>query len=201
MNPLVIIRKMARRASYKLRILRCPIASHFSYPLRSFPPEHNRDDFGKDVEGWGPHLGVDFDATPGDRVLAIGNGVIVAVQKQLGSKKKPGFGGVVVITHRLSSGDIVHSLYGHLGKVLVREGQKVSEKDVIGFVGDADTPENGWWKPQVHLGIYRGLFPLLTKAGASQMLPGHFDEKTSQYTKREYWEDPNKFIAEHNRPA
>lgn len=71
------------------------------------------------------HKGMDFTAPQGTDIYATGNGrVIFAGWKQ-------GYGNCIEISHGF---DYV-TLYGHLHKIHVREGQAVTRGDVIGLVG------------------------------------------------------------------
>jgi murein DD-endopeptidase MepM/ murein hydrolase activator NlpD len=74
-----------------------------------------------------PHLGVDYAAPVGTPVVASGDGVIIFV----GWKK--GFGNLVQIRH--PNGFVTS--YGHLSRFAkgIRGGVRVSQKDLIGYVG------------------------------------------------------------------
>lgn len=71
------------------------------------------------------HSGVDFKGPMGDPIYATGEGVINRCDWY------NGYGNAVVIDHK--SG--IQSLYGHLSKVNVVQGQFVKAGDVIGFLG------------------------------------------------------------------
>ena len=71
------------------------------------------------------HAGMDFTAPTGTEIFATGNGTVsVAGWGQ-------GYGNHVKINHGFN----YETLYGHLSKILVHEGQKVLRGDVIGLVG------------------------------------------------------------------
>ena len=72
------------------------------------------------------HAGMDFTAPLGTDVHVTGNGV---VDKVLISKR--GLGNHIIINHGFG----ITSIYAHLDRFNVREGQKVKRGDVIGFVG------------------------------------------------------------------
>ncbi len=77
-----------------------------------------------------PHEGIDFTAPRGTKVYATGDGVVTEVV-EVRRKSRQGYG-----THiKLDHGFTYESFYGHLDKVLVREGQKVKRGQVIGEVG------------------------------------------------------------------
>lgn len=72
------------------------------------------------------HPGVDFDGETGDVIYPIKNGVVEAVQFSRYS-----YGNAVLLNH----GNQITSLYAHLSKIEVIEGQSVSQETVIGRVG------------------------------------------------------------------
>lgn len=86
------------------------------------------------------HPGLDFN-TNGDKgmpVYAVANGKIEAAVGDA-----PGWGGLVMINHELTSGLRFNSQYGHLDRVDVKSGQSVVRGQQIGTVGSppgADAP-------------------------------------------------------------
>lgn len=83
--------------------------------------------------GW--HAGIDLAARKGTPVLAAGDGIAVSVYPPpvRGTKWKgdPVYGGMVVLL--LDAG--IYVLYGHLSRVDLREGRRVSAGQIIGAVG------------------------------------------------------------------
>jgi murein DD-endopeptidase MepM/ murein hydrolase activator NlpD len=75
------------------------------------------------------HKGVDIASDRGTEVLASAAGV---VKKVVNDNLHRGYGKHVIIDH----GRGVETLYGHLSKVLVRQGDKVDRWKPIGLVGD-----------------------------------------------------------------
>lgn len=73
------------------------------------------------------HTGMDFTAPIGTEIHATGNGTVSKVEMD-----GRGYGNNVIINH----GYGYETLYGHMSKILVRPGQKVSRGDLIGFVGN-----------------------------------------------------------------
>ena len=71
------------------------------------------------------HEGIDLATTFGEKVTAAAAGVVIE------ARRHGGYGNMVLIDH----GDGLATLYGHLRRSFVQEGQKVSEHDVIGEVG------------------------------------------------------------------
>lgn len=87
------------------------------------------------------HLGTDLQATTGTPARAIGHGTVVSAGYQ------GGYGKLVVVRH--ANG--YSSYYGHLSKILVRAGQRVSQSDLVGLVGATGLATG----PHLHYGITR----------------------------------------------
>jgi murein DD-endopeptidase MepM/ murein hydrolase activator NlpD len=75
------------------------------------------------------HLGVDYAAPTGTAVRSVADGVVSFVGRQ------GGYGNVVFIQHR----DNKLTVYAHLSRMDVRQGQRVSQGDNIGAVGCTGT--------------------------------------------------------------
>lgn len=71
------------------------------------------------------HKGVDYAAPPGTPVRVVGNGTVQFAGWQ------SGFGKVVFVSH----GNDRTTVYAHLSRIDVRQGQRVSQGDRIGAVG------------------------------------------------------------------
>lgn len=72
------------------------------------------------------HQGLDFVAAPGKKVYATGDGIVTFV-----SYSRTGYGNEIVIDHRFG----FSTRYGHLGSIIVKEGDQVKRGQVIGTVG------------------------------------------------------------------
>jgi murein DD-endopeptidase MepM/ murein hydrolase activator NlpD len=72
------------------------------------------------------HKGLDFAAPKGTKIYATGDGVIKKVERA-----RWGYGSHVVINH----GYGYTTLYGHMSRINVRPGQKVTRGQLIGLVG------------------------------------------------------------------
>ncbi|OQX86365.1 MAG: hypothetical protein B6D63_00035 [Candidatus Latescibacteria bacterium 4484_7] len=72
------------------------------------------------------HLGVDFCARTGTPVMATANGIVTM------AKRNGSFGLFIEINH----GNGFKTRYGHLSKILVRRGQRVKRREIIGLVGN-----------------------------------------------------------------
>ncbi len=74
---------------------------------------------------WRAHTGVDYAASMGTPVRSVGDGVVSFAGRQ------GGYGNVVQIQHNASQS----TLYAHLSKILVRQGQRVGQSDKIALSG------------------------------------------------------------------
>lgn len=86
-----------------------------------------------------PHSGIDLKADRGTPVMAINNGRVVLTADHFFS------GSSIVIDH----GGGIQSMYFHLEKILVQQGQMVKKGDVIGLVGSTGRATG----PHLHWGI------------------------------------------------
>ena len=75
------------------------------------------------------HKGLDFSAPTGTKIYATGDGVIKKVKRA-----RWGYGTHVVIDH----GYGYTTLYGHMSRAIVRQGQRVKRGQQIGLVGSTD---------------------------------------------------------------
>jgi len=108
--------------------------------LRSIPaiqPISNKD-LKRTASGWGYrihpiykirkfHYGQDFTAPTGTDIFATGDGKVVSVKSS-----RRGLGNHVIIDHGFG----YKTVYAHMDRFNVRQGQTVRRGDVIGFVGD-----------------------------------------------------------------
>jgi murein DD-endopeptidase MepM/ murein hydrolase activator NlpD len=81
------------------------------------------------LQKWRAHLGVDYAAPTGTAVRTVGDGVVTFAGRQ------GGYGNVVEVKHR----DNRSTLYAHLSRIDVRNGQAVEQGDRVGAVGST-----GW---------------------------------------------------------
>ncbi len=72
------------------------------------------------------HPGIDLDGITGDPIKPIKKGVVEAI-----SRSKYAYGNAIIINH----GGNVTSLYAHLSKILVAEGDEVNTNTIIGEMG------------------------------------------------------------------
>jgi len=73
-----------------------------------------------------PHYGLDFAADEGTKIKAMLNGTVTLAKPDLFYT-----GGTLIFDH----GHGISTLYMHMEKILVKEGQKVKQGDIIGTVG------------------------------------------------------------------
>ena len=76
-----------------------------------------------------PHLGIDYAAPTGTSVRTVADGTVTFAGRQ------GGYGNVIFIQHR----DNKVTVYAHLSRMNVRNGQRVSQGDNIGAVGCTGT--------------------------------------------------------------
>ena len=88
------------------------------------------------------HAGMDFSAKSGTPIYATGNGKILKVRRS-----KRGYGNHVVINH----GYGYKTLYAHMKKYIVRQGQTVKRGEVIGYVGSTGTSV----APHLHYEVHK----------------------------------------------
>lgn len=75
------------------------------------------------------HNGIDFTAKTGTPIIATGDGQIVKAERV------GGYGNVVIIKH----GNGYETLYGHMNRIDVKSGQKVTRGQQLGTVGSTGT--------------------------------------------------------------
>lgn len=91
------------------------------------------------------HDGLDIAAEIGTEVYSAAAGIVVRAEGNY--KPGSGYGKVVVIDHDYG----YKTLYGHLSKVLVREGQRVDRWALIGLVGKTGLTTGAHLHFEVHL--------------------------------------------------
>jgi murein DD-endopeptidase MepM/ murein hydrolase activator NlpD len=87
------------------------------------------------------HAGMDFAAATGTDIYATGNGTVIAAGWQ------QGYGNCVQISHGFG----YLTLYGHMHRIKVRKGQKVTRGEVIGEVGNTGKSTGPHLHYEVHL--------------------------------------------------
>jgi murein DD-endopeptidase MepM/ murein hydrolase activator NlpD len=99
------------------------------------------------------HHGIDIQNPMGTPILAVGDGVVVRAGPDTVIPFGPSlnfFGQAVLIRHEQGWGDMsVYTLYGHVSKILVQEGQMVKAGDVVAEVGQGGVALG----PHLHLEV------------------------------------------------
>lgn len=162
------------------------IADRFDFPVGGPNADGCQKSRGFSVRG---HLGEDWVSAAGPGAIyrapvsAVGNGVV-----SLARDFKRSWGNVIVIRHAFYEGGqlkYADSLYAHLDKIFVAEGQPVNRGQEIGLVGNA----HGLYHPHLHFEIHRNTTIGVVHTAASRSLANY--------------EDPSTFIMQHRvlRPA
>ncbi|MDD5066738.1 MAG: peptidoglycan DD-metalloendopeptidase family protein, partial [bacterium] len=96
---------------------------HFIWPVYS----RISSGFGLRQWGWRKkfHAGIDLAAPVGTKIMAAAEGTVVS------ATYSSGYGYVIKIEHE----NYFHTLYAHLEKILVKQGDTVQQSQVIGLVG------------------------------------------------------------------
>ncbi len=173
--------------------------AYISTPKVTFPLERylvNGAPFGKrtvlDGVSWGVHLGEDCQLPAGTDVRAIGRGTVVYAALHVGSEEKGNWGHIVIIRHKHArTKEVFYSLYGHLGTIFKRIGEKVELGEPLGFIGESFTPENGFWDAHLHFAIYVGPWK-------DEVLPGYWKDGDVR-TRPQWWRVPSEFIRDYSK--
>lgn len=92
---------------------------------------------------WYIHKGMDFSTwRSGDPILATANGQIVTVGYN------SSFGNYVIIKHKHG----IYTRYAHMATIRVRKGQFVSQRDIIGTIGNTGVTTGPHLHYEVHIG-------------------------------------------------
>jgi len=96
--------------------------------------------YGGTREGSSVHHGVDFENSSGTSILAAGDGTVYYAgsdQERAFGPQTNFYGNLVVIQHDVAApeGGPLFTLYGHMNRVLVKTGQRVTSGQRIGTVG------------------------------------------------------------------
>jgi murein DD-endopeptidase MepM/ murein hydrolase activator NlpD len=143
--------------------------------------------FGTSVAGWGTHLGEDILASASTPVMSIGRGRVVYAAQHPGSSTKGNWGNIIITAHKHPrTRAVFYALYGHLGTLRKRKRDAVKMGEMIGTIGTAFTPENGWWDAHLHFAIYVGPWN-------GTVLPGYYTKEAGR-TEMKYWKEPSVFI-------
>ena len=120
-----------------------------------------------------PHKGIDLAAQRGSAVMASHDGIVIYAGKEF-----KGYGKMIMIE---SSGAVeangFATLYGHLDKIVVYEGQRVKQGEVIGALGNTGLSSG----PHLHFEIRKldGPIDPLPLLPAGEALTNEVDDPTA----------------------
>ncbi len=116
-----------------------------------------------------PHKGIDLAAQRGTAVLASHDGVVIYTGKEF-----KGYGKMIMIEK-----DNWATLYGHLDKIVVYEGQKIRQGEVIGALGNTGRSSG----PHLHFEIRKTDGPIdpLPYLPAGDALTNDVDNGAEEY--------------------
>jgi beta-N-acetylglucosaminidase/murein DD-endopeptidase MepM/ murein hydrolase activator NlpD len=78
------------------------------------------------------HNGIDIGVAEGTNLIAVKDGIVKFAGWQDKNDKKAGYGRYVIIQHD----DNMETLYGHMSNIIVVEGTKVNQGDIVGQTGN-----------------------------------------------------------------
>lgn len=116
-----------------------------------------------------PHKGIDLAAQRGTAVMASHDGIVIYTGKEF-----KGYGKMLMIEK-----DGWATLYGHLDKIIVYEGQKVKQGDVVGALGNTGRSSG----PHLHFEIRKADGPIdpLPYLPAGEALTNDVDNGAEEY--------------------
>lgn len=116
-----------------------------------------------------PHKGIDLAAQRGTAVMASHDGMVIYTGKEF-----KGYGKMIMIEK-----DGWATLYGHLDKIIVYEGQRVRQGDVIGALGNTGRSSG----PHLHFEIRKADGPIdpLPYLPAGEALTNEVDDGAEEY--------------------
>lgn len=182
---------------YNLQTMAYPYTQNLNFPFKEWKVNSYKFRKSSSYDGvfWGNHLGEDCNVRAGTIIKTIGRGKVVysALHASEKSPKQGGhrnWGNIIIIAHKHPSRKVFFSIYGHLGKRLVKKGDKVEEGQKIGRVARAWSRPNGWWEDaHLHLAIYFGPW-------RGKVLPGYWKEGNKR-VRLENWVVPTDFIVKY----
>lgn len=107
---------------------------------------------------WGTfHHGIDYANVTGTKVLSSADGVVTRASGgcTVGNTScNGGFGNVIYVKHTLSSGEVYTTVYAHLSSINVSVGEKVTQGEVIGKIGNTGDSTGSHLHFEVHKGEF-----------------------------------------------
>jgi hypothetical protein len=151
------------------------IADGFDFPIgdcdaNGYHKSRGFQSGGHPGEDWNGPAGGNSDL--GDPVYAIGNGIVV-----FSRDVRSGWGNVIIVRHAYYDNgkmDYIDSLYAHLEKINVLEGQRVSRRQQIGTIGN----NRGMYHAHLHFEIRRNLAIGMNRSAFPRDLQNYRDPTT-----------------------
>lgn len=111
------------------------------------------------------HAGVDFQASTGDPVYAVSAGTVRVVRTNDAPRTSPtgGYGNVIGLEH----GDGTWSIYAHLSRIMVAEGDMVTVGQQIGAAGSTSNGKFPGMGAHLH-------FEIRVPSGSGRVFPGAY---------------------------
>lgn len=163
------------------------LADSFGLPVDSPSGYYDAQGFLKYNTSFGKyHLGEDWNGNGGGStdygkpVLAIASGRVTFVSNLGGS-----WGKVAIIRHQLPDGMQINSLYAHLSRILIKEGDHVQRGCQVGEIGDAE----GYYKGKAHLHL-----ELRTDSALERIVGGGYVASLNETSTIGDYSDPTRFI-------
>jgi murein DD-endopeptidase MepM/ murein hydrolase activator NlpD len=123
------------------------------------------------------HRGVDLNGRTGDAVYCAADGVVTKIGHNM--NKKSGYGNNVTVDHENG----YETLYAHLSKVSVSEGQRVKKGDKLGEVGETGAAT----APHLHWEVRKGGSTIDPMSVVGATLQGPGNTKTPATDSRPAW--------------
>ncbi len=121
-----------------------------SFPVKSdscITQYYGYTEFAKQAYGTKFHTGLDFRAPLGDPVFAAADGKVAVVEdNDKNAWRKYQYGKYIILEHDNN----LSTLYAHLSRQVIREGQTVAQGDIIGYSGNTGYS----FGAHLHFGVY-----------------------------------------------
>ena len=106
-----------------------------------------------DPRGENVHVAQDMHARKGSPVYAVGDGTVWISRADTGGYGPNGtLGGCIIIVHRTGAGEDFRALYGHVSKLLVKDGEAVTAGQTLAVVNGCDHLHFSIHPDEVYLG-------------------------------------------------
>ena len=141
-NPITPTTLVEPTPDFKSRITKKPFGIYVTPQNSPVSPEK--------FSGYHTAIDIEYDdITQPVAVQAIADGEVVV------ARTATGYGGVIVIRHRIGDQDIL-ILYGHIDPATFPKTKSVTAGQNIGTLGEAYSPASGGERKHLHLGMLKG---------------------------------------------